>query len=219
MKILVLSCDKNDDLWMPFHHCIEKYWKNHPEIIYATESVKNPYYKTICHNEPLERWTKRIRETLADIDDDKILIMMDDYFIRQPVDIKRIKYANKHLKNNIAVFYFEKSFDDKDEYTPYKEFKKRQHGSSYEVAINCGLWQKDKLINVLERNSDPWDIELNQDNKGYDYYINSGDYIIDWGYVTYIWTGICRGKWCRNVVPFFEKEKIKIDYDRRGFCD
>lgn len=219
MKILVLSCDKNEDLWFPFHHCIEKYWEEHPEIIYATESKINPYYKTICHNEPLERWTKRIRKTLKDISDDKILIIMDDYFIRQKVDIKRIKYVNKHLKNNIACFYFEKSFDNNDENTPYKDFKKRQHGSNYEVSINCGLWQKDKLINVLERDTNPWDIELNQNNKGYDYYINSGDYIIDWGYVTYIWTGICRGKWCRNVVPFFEKEGIKINYERRGFCD
>ena len=117
MIILVLSCDKNEDLWFPFHHCIEKYWKNHPEIIYATESVKNPYYKTICHNEPIERWTKRIRETLADIEDEQILIIMDDYFIRQEVDTKRIEYLSTQLKDNIACFYFEKSFDNNDEET------------------------------------------------------------------------------------------------------
>ena len=80
MKILVLSCDKNEDLFYPFKHCIEKYYPNHPEIIYATESIQNPYYKTICHNEPLERWTKRIRETLKNIDDNQILIIMDDCF-------------------------------------------------------------------------------------------------------------------------------------------
>ena len=53
MKILVLSCDKNKDLWEPFKHCIEKYYPNHPEIIYATETIKNPYYRTICYNIPL----------------------------------------------------------------------------------------------------------------------------------------------------------------------
>ena len=165
MKILVLSCDKNDDTFEAFHHCIEKYYPSHPEIIYATETIKNPYYKTISYNIPLERWTERIRKTLNDIDDEQILIIMDDYFIRKPVDVERIEYLSKQLKGNIAVFYFEKSFDENDTETDIVGMKKRQHGSAYEVAINCGLWQKDKLINVLDRNSDVWDIELNQDNK------------------------------------------------------
>ena len=219
MKILVLSCDKSEDTFDAFHHCIEKYYPDHPEIIYATETIKNPYYKTICHNEPLERWTKRIRETLNDIDDEQILIIMDDFFIRQPVDTKKIEYLSKQLKGNIAVFCFEKSYDENDEETDVIGMKKRQHGSDYEVSINCGLWDKNKLIDVLERDSDPWDIELNQDNRGYDYYINSGEYIIDWGYVTWIPTGLFKGRWCRNIIPFFEKEGIKIDYEKRGFYD
>lgn len=219
MKILVLSCDKNEEIFDAFHHCIEKYYPDHPEVIYAMETKQNPYYKTICKDYPLELWTKRIRETLKEIDDDQILIIMDDCFIRQPVDKKRIAYASKHLKNNIATFCFEKSWDKNDTDTPYKDFKRRQPGSDYEVCINCGLWQKDKLIDVLSRDSDPWDVEMKQDNRGYTYLINSGDYIIDWGYITWKPTGLFKGKWCRNIIPFFEKEGIKIDYEKRGFYD
>ena len=80
MKILVLSCDKNVDTFFPFYHCMEKYYPDHPEVIFATETVVNPYYKTICKSYPLDKWTRRIRETLAEIDDDKILIMIDDCF-------------------------------------------------------------------------------------------------------------------------------------------
>ena len=219
MVVLVLSCDKNDDLFEPFHHCIEKYWENHPEIIYATETIKNPYYKTINVDYPLEQWTKRIRETLKQIDDNVILTIMDDEFIRKPVDTERIDYLQTQLKGNIAAFYFEKSFDNNDEETNIKGMKKRKHGSNYEVCINCGIWDKDKLIDVLSRDSDPWDVELNQDNRGYDYYINSEDYIIDWGYITWQYTGVCKGKWCRNMIPFFEKEGIVVDYSKRGFYD
>lgn len=219
MVILVLSCDKNEDLWQPFQHCIEKYYPNHPEIIYATETKQNPYYKTICKNYPLELWTKRIRETLKDIEDNQILTIMDDDFIRKPVDTKRIEYLQTQLKGNIAAFYFEKSFDKNDIETNVIGMKKRQPGSEYEVCINCGIWNKEKFIDVISRDSDPWDVELNQDNKGYDFYINSGDYIIDWGYKTWVYANICRGKWCREIVPFFEKEGIKVDYEQRGFSD
>ena len=219
MKILVLSCDKNEDTFYPFYHCMEKYWENHPEVIYATETIENPYYKTICKDYPLEIWTRRIRETLKEIDDNDILIMIDDCFIRNKVDVKRINYARKHLKGNIAMFNFEKSFDADDIETTLKGFKKRKHNSPYEVSIMCGLWDKEKLIKVIEEDSNPWEVEGKQNNCNYDYYINSGDYIINWGYETFIFTGICKGKWCKNVVPFFEKEKIVIDYDKRGFYD
>ena len=219
MVILVLSCDKNEDLWQPFRQLIEKYYPNHPEIIYATETKKNPYYKTICKNYPIEKWTKRIRETLNEINDNIILTMMDDDFIRKPVDIERIEYLKGQIKGNMAAIYFEKSFDKGDIETDIEGIKQRQHGSDYEVCINCGIWQKDKLINIISRDSDPWDVELNQDNKGYDFYINSGEYIIDWGYKTWVYANICRGKWCREIVPFFEKEGIEVDYEKRGYAD
>ena len=219
MKIFVFSCDKNEDTFRPFHHCIEKYYPKHPEIIYATESIINPYYKTICKNYPLSMWTRRIRETLKEIDDDIILFIVDDCFIRKPVDKERINYACDNLKDNIACMNFELSFDQNDEETNLIGWKKRQHGSSYELSIMCGLWQKDKLIKVLENDSDPWTVEIKQDTKGFDYLINSGDYIIDWGYKSFIYTGICKGKWCRNVVPFFESEGIEVDYEKRGFVD
>lgn len=219
MKILVCSCDKNNDLFEPFHHCIEKYWKNHPEIIYTTETIKNPYYKTININEQIERWTKRIRETLKKIDDNEILLMIDDIFIRKPVDIKRIDYARANLKGNIACFNFEKVFNQDDQESGLNGWKIRKKGSPYELSLMCGLWDKEKLLKVLENDSDPWTVEYTQDTKSFDYLINSNDYIIDWGYKTFNYVGVVKGKWSREVIPFFEKEGIKVDYEKRGFVD
>ena len=217
MKIFVCSCDKDEDLFYPFFHCMEKYYPSHPEIIYATESIKNPYYKTICKNYPLELWTKRMRESLSEIDDDEILLMIDDIFIRKPVDTARIEYAEAHLKGNIACFNFEKVFNKEDEETLLKGFKMRKKGSAYELSLMCGLWDRKKLINILEKDSDPWAIEYAQNTKGYDYLINSGDYIIDWGYKYFQPVGVVKGKWTREVVNFFKEEGIEVDYGKREF--
>lgn len=217
MKILVLSCDSYADTFEPFHHCMEKYWSNHPQIIYKTEKIKNPYYDTIAINYDLTLWTKGVRKTLEQIDDEQILIMMDDCFIREPVDVDRLQYASANLTGNIAMFNFEKSFDPNDEDCEFEGFKKRQHGSPYEVSIMCGLWDRKKLYHCLTVDSSPWMVEKLQRNCGYDFYINSGDFIINWGYETWKHTGIAKGKWCRNVVPFFESEGIEIDYSKRGF--
>lgn len=202
MIITVLSCDKNKGLWEPFHYCMEKYWPNHPEVVYFTENTINPYYTTIPIPHDLNNWTAGVREFLLRIYDDKILLMVDDCFIRRPVDESRINYAEKHIGGNIALMNFEKSWDEKDSPTELEGWRKRKHGSAYEVSLMCGLWQREKLFKVLSRNCDPWTIELEQDNCGFDYYINSGDYIIDWGYRTFEPFGVVKGQMTQECKDF-----------------
>ena len=217
MKIIVLSCDKNQDTFEPFHHCMEKYYPNHPEVVYYTESVKNPYYRTISVPHELDTWTRGLREFLSRLDDDKCLLMVDDCFIRRQVDEERIKEAAGLIRGKIALLNFEQSWDEADELTEHPGWKRRKHGSSYEVSIMCGIWDKTKLMQVIERDSDPWTVEEEQNNCGFDYYINCGGQIIDWGYQTFKPAGIFKGKWCHEIVPFFEAEGIKVDYSTRGF--
>lgn len=216
MIIAVFSYDNNSETFEPFHHCMEKYWPNHPEVVYFTESVENPYYKTISIPHTLNEWTKGVREFLTQLDDNQILWMMDDIFIRVPVDVERIKYASEHLKDNIANFNFEKSWDYNDEETDLIGFKKRKHGSRYEVSIMCGLWDKDKLLKVLSHDITPWQVEYEQNNCNFDYYINSDDYIIDWGYKSWEPVGIMKGKWAKETIDFFNSEGIKVDYSKKG---
>lgn len=218
MVIVVTSCDKNKDTFYAFNHCIEKYWKNHPKIIYITETIKNPYYETINVNLPVELWTKRIREALKQIKDTKILLMADDLFIRNYVDEKRLLQAEKLVKGNIALVNLEKCFNEADKEV-CEGFKMRTKGSPYELSLMCGIWNKNKLLKVLEKDTNCWDIEEAQDTKGYDYLINGGDFIIDFGYVAFKHCGLKRGKWCKEIIPFFEKEGLKVNYDKRGFFD
>ena len=219
MKIIVLSCSKNEELFAPFRHCLEKYYSNHPEVIYFTDGIVNPYYKTIVVPHDLNHWTTGLREFLSQIDDEQVLLMIDDIFIHRPVDVNRIKEASQILKGNIACMNFEKAWDDKDLPTKYEGWMMRNHGSRFEVSLMCGLWQKKKLLKVLERDTNPWEIEENQMSYGFDYYINSGDNIIDWGYETFKPVGIVKGKWARECKDFFDKEGITIDYSKKGFVD
>jgi hypothetical protein len=195
---------------------MEKYYPNHPQIIYKTEKVKNPYYKTISKNYPLDKWTRGIKETLEEIDDELILFMADDIFIRKKVDTKRIDYLVKNFKG--ACINFEKSFDNNDITTNLNGIKLRSKGSLYEMSIMCGLWNKEALIDIMSVDKTPWELEDTYKNEKYDFYINSGEYIIDWGYETWKYVGLKKGKWCKETKYFFDNEGIEIDYDKRGFA-
>ena len=218
MKIIVLSCSQNWVLWEPFHHCLEKYWPNHPEVIYYTDGDINPYYRTIPVDHDLNHWTTGLRIFLDCIVTEQVLLMIDDCFIRKPVDDKRVEYASLILygEKNLACMNFELSWDTRDEPTIYEGWKKRKHGSAYEVSLMCGLWNKAKLMDVISRDCDPWTIELDQDNRGYDYYINSGWYIIDWGYRTFQPCGVVKGSWSAECIHFLESEGLNVPYELLG---
>lgn len=216
MKILVLSCDKNQDTFEPFHHCMEKYWPDHPEVIYSTETISNPYYKTICINYPLEKWTARVRKSVKLIQDDIILLMVDDIFIRKNIDYNLYELLELFKNNNLAAINLEESFDSND-VSINSLVKKRPANGKYKVSVMCQLWNKEKLIKVLNLNLDPWTFERTNNHLNFDYYILKNR-LIDWGHYKTgdVW-GIYRGKWCKEVIPFFEKEGIIVDYSKRGF--
>lgn len=221
-KILVASCDKNQDTFEPFHHCWEKYWPNHPEIIYSTETLLNPYYKTINKNYDINLWTKRIRETVQEIDSKFILLVCDDIFLRKNVNIQDIESKLDLLINNIGALHLERQFDSFD--TPYYNGTiLRNISGKYQTAVCCGIWTKEALLTCFNvPDIDPWQFEKLNKTFGYRFLITKNG-LLDWGYYKpdgkKQWFGLQKGKWCIETKHFFEAEGIKIDYDKRGLVD
>lgn len=214
LDILIMSCDKYDDCWQPFSTLYNKYFSNNYKTYIVTETKDCEYFDTI---KKTGAWTKRLREALQDLDSDYVLLMLDDYFIRNKVDNERIEYALNNFEDNTAWFNFEKAYDLNDTPSQYKGFKKRNNGIC-KTSCQAGIWNREKLIELLNVNCSPWEWERLNISLDYDYYINSEDYIIDYGFKVGDFS-IVGGKWSEEIVPFFEKENIKIDYNKRGFMD
>lgn len=216
-KIVVMSCDKNQDLFPLFHHCIEKYWKDHPEIIYSTETVVNPYYTTICRDIPITNWTKRVVETVKDLPCRHILLMVDDIFLRDYVDSKKIDKVCEYLDGNIASCNFEFSFDPLD--TPVtNDIMIRNPFGKFKLSCMCQMWRKKIMLDLFNVDKNPWLFEKENKAKNYTYLISKNGDLLNWGKKKDDWKwGIVQGKWTRECKEFFEKENIDIDYTIRGF--
>lgn len=218
IKIVVMSCDKNKDLFAPFHHCMEKYWKNHPEIIYSTETEINPYYKTICNYYPIDKWTKRVYELVKTLKCEHIILMVDDLFIRENVSTFLIERIADNVHGIIAAYNFEKSFDPQDiilgDFVSFRNPK-----GKYKTSLMCQLWNRKAMLDIFNCEKDPWTFEKDNDDKGYLFLINTKANLINWGYNDKKWFGIRKGKWCKECKEFFDKENIEIDYSIRSFYE
>lgn len=217
MKILVMSCDKNKDLFYPFFYCMEKYWPEHPEIYYSTETITNPYYKTINKNYDLSLFTKRLRETIQLIDDNYILVMCDDLFIRERVDNNLIMSLPKYFDKVTAAINFENHFDKND--IPLNNIVAiRNQNGKYKTSLMIQLWNKEKLLAVLnDLDVNPWIFERLNNHLNYRYLINANSHkgLINFGKIDngYNW-GVVQGKWTEEVLSFFDAEKIDINSQR-----
>lgn len=217
-KIVVMSCDKNEDLWKPFHDCMEKYWKNHPEIIYSTETKVNPYYKTICRNLPINEWTQRVRETIKDLPCRNILLTIDDLFLRDYVNNDFIWSLQEYVdKPNVASLNFEFSFDSLDKPLDEKVLVRNPQGR-FKLSCMCQMWKKKAILDLFNVHKDPWRFEKDNKAKGYTFLCSKYGDFLNWGKRKDDWHwGIVKGKWTQECKEFFDQEGIEIDYSKRGF--
>ena len=205
MKIIVLSCNKYKSLWKPFFSLLDKYYPNHPKCYLVCETEKCKYCETINVNS--EIWTKRFRQALEQIDDDKVLVMLDDFFIRQPVNQERIN--NIKLDDNTACYNFELEYREPAEKLDGWDIQK--NNQIYLTSTQPSLWRKDCLISLLKYDMSPWEFETQVINSPYVFYINNKDYIIDIGYrhqPLNIGWGITRGKLTKECKEFLEQEEL-----------
>ena len=127
MQILVLSCDKYEPCWKPFFTLLEKYYPGHPKTFLVTETKTCPYCETININS--DKWGIRFKGALNQLTDDDVLVMLDDFFIRDPVDAERISKIKTN--NEIMCYNFEQDYRE-----PLIKLKERNIKKNNQIYLN-----------------------------------------------------------------------------------
>ena len=205
MQILVLSCDKYEPCWKPFFTLLEKYYPGHPKTFLVTETKTCPYCETININS--DKWGIRFKGALNQLTDDDVLVMLDDFFIRGPVDAERISKIKTN--NEIMCYNFEQDY--REPLIKLKEWDIQKNNQIYLNSCQPTVWNRKLLIERLDDNKTPQEWETTIINSPYIHFINNQGYIIDIGYrhqpLSIGW-GITRGKIAKECITFLEKEGL-----------
>lgn len=218
LAIAVYSCDKNDEVWPVFSHCINKYWENHPKVYFLTETKKTPFFNTISLNYDLDHWTNRIKESLKLIEEKYVIFLSDDIFINEKVNIKKLIECINILKNDIySGIQFELSWHENDQDCKYDGFKYKAHNSLYRLSFLCGIWKKEDLIDILKTDMNLWYAEMIKDYKN-EFLQVCNEKVISWFNDGYGGNGAIRcGKWQHGVEEFLKSEGLTVDFSKKGF--
>lgn len=159
--ILILSCDKYSDLWIPFFKEFRKKWPDCPFKVYLgsnTKSYHAPFIKTILSG-PGKDWSSDLLAIIHKLKEKYIFIWLDDFFPISKVDTNMFIKAFKFMENsetNLIHFapLIRPVYPRNDTFLNYYE-----KGTPYRV-IACGFWNTDHIKSLLIPGENPWKFEI-----------------------------------------------------------
>lgn len=241
--ILVNSCDKYSDVWDPFFTLLNKYWPDCPfDIVINTESLSynksfpNLNIKTFHLFSPGEKvdYGERMKAHCAKISTEYIITLLDDFFVRSPVDtaqiIRILDYMD--LDKKIACCCLVHHYDIHN--VRYQVGRPRLDGYSlrprycdFNHDMQASIWRREAFISTWKNWESPWEWEsmsnIRSFDDGFKYYDKDFETNFPIDYIDYNkgeWSGIQKGKWVYGtVVDLFKKNGIEVDYSIRGFYE
>ena len=234
LTILVNSCDKYEDCWIPFFKLFDKFGgelKN-CRIILNTETKIFKYQDLNIHclslysGEQDIPWGKRLRDTIDHVDSEYILMLLDDFFLNREVDISTMSNCMNWLDKdeNTGMFNLLHLEGAEDESNKYKGFCLIPAGTAFRLNAQAGIWKKEILKKSILDMESPWEWER-FGNMRNDIVIKQEIYALKkdeyepyfYNYYPAVISGIMRGKWAvSHIDSLFKENDIIIDYSARG---
>ncbi len=237
-SIIVNTCDKFEDCWDPFFKLFAKYWNNCTGKIYLNTEIKDYHYSNLdiipvqgCLGKTIEgkyaTWSQCLAWALDKIPDEIILYLQEDYFIKAKVDNDIIeRYVNLMVEHpDISCIHLTDQGTKPSKLKSYDDLFVADCKQDYLVSCQAALWRKTELRRIIRTRESAWEFEKLGSKRAKDYksvylcvdrkkvVLNKSEII------PYVFTGIVKGKWIKEVPALFEANGIVIDYSKRGFWD
>lgn len=230
IALLVLSCDKYADIWNPFYNFLFKYWNDCPFQIYHASNYKSfnhPKVINVLSNQ-LSDWSTETKTVLKQMKEDYVIIILEDYFIYQPVNMPLLFNALETMIERDALFLklacFPLLYTVWNNYEVIEEkpyMGKLLLNQKYRINLQLGVWNKEILINLLKEGESPWEFEINASERTNELKNECLCIVEDpkknyvHGPIVYLCTAVTKGVLMRDAINLCTKENINIDTSNR----
>lgn len=216
-SVVVLSTDKYADIWPACCALHRKYWSDCPWPRYLASDTKPSDFDGFIAIGTGQRglsWSDCTRRILAQIETDSVLLMLDDFFLTDYVDTKRVVELCRRMEHYHAGYL---------RLMPHKQYMRRlvgerylgEHlkGLPYRTSLQVAFWDAAVLRDLLVTNENPWQFELYGGLRS-DFrpepFLSCYDHPIPYTDV------LERGKWLPRGVCLCQREGLVIDFEKRS---
>ena len=213
VAFLVVSCDRYADLWLPYFHCLFKYWPDCPYPIYLgsnAASYSDPRVTTLPIG-PDRDYSSNLMSMLDKIPNEWVITSLEDHFISKTVNTTRVQRIISAVQmENGGYLKLTGDYPVSYEAGPMPDIGPIPKGVRYRVSFTLAFWKKSVLRQLLRKGETAWDIERNgtprSDEFVEPFFAISADQRED--PPLHRFHGVVRGKWVRDAPAFLHKEGL-----------
>lgn len=174
MKITTLTNDKA--LWAirPFMQQFNKYWNDNQQVEIVGfhqppfELLPNFSFKSIASNNwPASKWSNQLIEYLNSIPDKLVILMLEDYWLKSPVDDFAIKSMYEYAQTLDNLLRIDLTGDRSQHrtasiYHEYNGFEivRTKQPTPYQMSYQAAIWDRENLLKVLLPEENAWQSEI-----------------------------------------------------------
>ena len=222
LSLLVSSFDDYSDLWPPFFELLFKNWeKVDVPIFLITNELKYDDTNTSNDNKIISlclskknTWSKSVIEAISNIETKYILFSLEDFLLKELVNVSKIEDTIEFLiKNDAAAVYLNKNTFTHLNFVNNDKFKWIDPKTPYTVSTQAAIWNKAKLLELLEVHESAWDFEINATIRNQEYKNNF--YCINDNIFNYKHHSVENGLWFPWDVRYLKQCGINVDLNKR----
>ena len=168
MVIMVLSCDKYEDVWDNFFSIKDKFWPDCNFQWYLVTESKHYHRNDVITINSEGNWSTRLRNAVRSVNSKYICTFLDDYFIVDAVDNGHINYLVDYVdEHKVSFLNMDDGFDHIQRNPGLQEYDdnlliipKHLH---YGIDTAGAIWDKDFLLEKLgDGDYSAWQFELDR---------------------------------------------------------
>ena len=160
VNLLILSCDKYQDLWAPLLAGFRRFWvdPNRRTYLVSNEKVTELFDVTNIAVGPDHSWSDTLYAALDRLNERYILIWLDDVILTGVVDKKLLQQAYNFVVSNelTCLRLHPLGFEDWSNQEPFRVINS---GEPYRVTIHGCIWDVATLKSLLRSGENAWHFE------------------------------------------------------------
>jgi hypothetical protein len=162
VSVLINSCDKYSDLWLPFFHIFFQQWPDCPYPVYLGSNQKayeDPRIQTLCIGDDVT-WATSTRRMLERLDRPYVLMLLDDFLLIRRVDSRAVERLVAIAEEEKLDCLRLRPFPPPSRPVPgYPGLGEIQRGEMYRISTQAAIWKVEALYSLLKPDFDIWRME------------------------------------------------------------
>lgn len=213
ISVLVSSCDRFFDAWLPFVYFFRKFWPECPFPVYLIGNELRVTSRRVRYIAlgPDKGWATNMQQALQRIETPYFLYFQEDYFLTAPVDQAQlasdINYAFEH---DVASFSFcDLSLLEPEFGRTPERFALVPDDSRGRTRLQVTLWKRDAFASLLRPGETAWEMEArgSERSRGLQIVSYTGQAAAP---IRYAMSAIVRGLWTPEALTLRAQHNLRI---------